>query len=291
MLHLNNHHISHAIRPDSGIFTNPNNSDLPTNQPTYPHHRKYVIYGYQFNYMEKKYCVYHTYKMATLQAQNTSIEDRLFAPLQKLAINSAHEFPEINSSGATELEFKIKNSQHPPTADILPALDFQQFNGTSGLKQPVSNKSITNYYIDNPVSELWNTESTQTECNTSGSNNGVSLEYPGMLCKGTNFKKQSEMAISNALRTPTNSRTQIPLDDVYDNSNCNTQQRHLIGEYLPSNITSTDPHIWDNTNRQKKSCEQNKDAVNLFGVTTPSLIEDFRLREIMRNSRDEARSL
>ena len=214
--------------------------------------------------------------MTTLQAQNRIIEQRLFEPIQKLATES-NNYPELNR--VTELEFKIQKSKHfdPNYMDNDPSLNFQAFNGTSGMKQPISNKSLYNYYIRDPASQLWHTEAARETT-------AVSLQYPGMQQKDTHFP-ESEIVVSNALRMQSRSRTHNPEENVY----------HQQPIHYDNEIHTNDPNIWDNNNRIKKSCEHDilKKAVDIFDIQTPALHQHQFLTPpngVLLNSRDLIRN-
>ena len=220
----------------------------------------------------------------SLQQQNTAISQRLFVPLHKLVADNVID-PYTNN-GSTELQFKIPKT-HNSNEELNPALDFTQFNGTAGMKHPVSNKQITNYFFECPITEMPGSD--LQACTTpNGAHPGMdSIDYPGMMCKGTNFKKQSEIVISNALRTPTQSRT-------LDHSQDPTKQGNLSQQtpiHYPNEIdmSSNNQQVWDNNLRDKKSCYSNTPwANNIFDVPVPKLLDDDR-PFVRINSRDVVR--
>ena len=173
-------------------------------------------------------------------------------PLHKLVADNVVD-PYTNN-GSTELQFKIPKTLNS-NEELNPALDFTQFNGTAGMKHNVSNEQITNYFLESPITEMPGSD--LQACTTpNDAHPGMdSIDYPGMMCKGTNFKKQSEIVISNALRTPTQSRTLHNSQDPTKQGNLSQQtQTHYPNEI---DMSSNNQQVWDNNLRDKKSCYSN----------------------------------
>lgn len=220
--------------------------------------------------------------MATLQRQNTSISQRIFLPVQQIVSENTQQ----NAFGeTTELGFKMPKAQHSDN-QISPALDFTSFNGTAGLKHPVSNMEIKDYYLVNPA---FSNDQLSENCIPSHSSKhdyvSSSINYPGMMCKGTNFMKQSDMIVSSALRTPTQSRI-LTNADIKTNQRSQNQGSIQYPDEIRNNGMIS---VWDNTNRIKKSCVTDKSHFPIFDVPVPELLENNRMDHSMVNSRDVMR--
>ena len=235
--------------------------------------------------------------MSTIQLQNKQIAQRLFLPLQKLVAHN--DFDPYKEDGPTELNFKLQITRHSPEdGEFSPALDYTKFNGTSGMKHPVSNTGITDYYMENPVFDVSNS-SGSPECVTGDIpikdvmpiEHTGSVDYPGMMCRSTHFKRQSELVISNALRTPTHSRSSP--GNLEPQSAAQQGNVHYANEItIPTNGPVT---VWDNNNRVRRSCSKIPDidaTLPAFDVLVPKIIGNNRINNsgIGVNSRDLTRS-
>ena len=217
--------------------------------------------------------------MSTLQKQNTQIDHHNFLPVQRLVLDSTVD-PKFNQMhGTTELGFKIPNVKHSDS-QISPALDFQKFNPTNGLRYPVSNMSINDYYLINPAFSQ-NPDNPQY--------NPSEYEYPGMMTKSSHFHKQSDVVLSDSLRTPAQSRILTNAQAAkLDHSN----RQHTPIQYPDEIKTHANHHVWDNNNRIKKSCSDiHTNNFSTFNLPVPHLIENNRISNIMVNSRDVMRNV
>ena len=203
-----------------------------------------------------------------LEKQDNEIQQHIFQPVQQMIINSTSN---IN----TELALGPAATQHE-LGLINPEIAFNndyKYEGTAKMKQKLSNRYINDYNL-----YKYDPNALNSDCVDSGTNCDGSRLIP--------YAKSDIVVVENSLRYQASER------DLYNEPvTAPDQKQKQINEIIKEQKFDASYPMFGTDFRQKKSCMNNKEFINIFDITVPQVIDDFVLDDTIINSREYVRSI